>query len=117
MFWKAKSERDQDEFEIPYFVAQEWLSPYISKDLATRLNSPIPFTLPTGGPPALGYPATIVAEICEAIIRADQEGKTTARQTPILQRAMVLMTGFAKTGIIALVDEVTGYQKESQQRV
>ena len=112
-----KSERDQDEFEIPYFVAQEWLSPYISKDLATRLNSPIPFTLPTGGPPALGYPATIVAEICEAIIRADQEGKTTTRQTPIVQRALVLMTGFAKTGIIALVDEVTGYQKESRKRV
>lgn len=96
-------------------MAQEWLSPYISRDLATRLNSPIPFTLPTGGPPALGYPATIVAEICEAIIRADQDGKTTARQTPIVQRAMVLMTGFAKTGITALVDEVTGYQKKASK--
>jgi len=110
-------ERDQDEVEIPYFVAQDWLSPYISKELATRLNSPIPFTLPTGGPPALGYPATILAEICEAIIRADQEGKTTTRQSPIVQRAMVLMTGFAKTGIITLVDDVTGYQNKRHERV
>ena len=105
-----KGKRDQNEVEIPYFVAQKWLSPFISKDLATRLNSPFPFTLPTGGPPALGYPAAILAEICEAILRADQEGKTSARQAPIVQRAMVLMTGLAKTGIIALVDEVTGYQ-------
>ena len=106
-----QNERDQDEVEIPYFVSQEWLSPYISRDLATRLNSPIPFTLPTGGPPAFGYPATILADICEAIIRANQEGKTTDRQAPIVERAINLMMGFAKTGIIALVDEVTGYQQ------
>ncbi len=106
-----QNEYDQEEVEIPYFVAQEWLSPYISKDLATRLNSPIPFTLPKGGPPASGYPATILMDICEAIIRADQEGKTTGRQAPIVERAIILMMGFAKTGIIALVDEVTGYQK------
>ena len=112
-----KSEYDQDEVEIPYFVAQEWLSPYISKDLATRLNSPIPFTLPTGGPPAFGYPATLLADICEAIIRADQGGKTTDRQTPIVERAIVLMMGFAKTGILALVDEVTGFQQMRQEWV
>ena len=111
-----KSERDQDEVEIPYFVAQEWLSPYISRDLATRLNSPIPFTLSKGGPQALGYPATILVDICEAIIRADQEGKTTDRQAPIVERAIILMMGFAKTGIISLVDEVTGYQQIRHER-
>lgn len=113
----ALDPKNQNEVEIPYFVAQKWLSPYISRDLAARLNSPISFTLPKGGPPAFGYPATILADICEAIIRADQEGKTTARQAPIVERATVLMTGLAKTGIIALVDEVTGYQKKSQERV
>ena len=103
--------KNQNEVEIPYFVAQKWLSPYISRDLATRLNSPIPFKLPKGGPPAFGYPAAILADICEAIIRADLEGKTTVRQAPIVERATVLMMGLAKTGIIALVDEVTGYRE------
>lgn len=112
-----QSEYDQDEVEIHYFVSPEWISPYISRDLATRLNSPIPFTLPTGGPPAFGYPATILADICEAIIRADQEGKTTDRQAPIVERAIVLMMGFAKNGIIALVDEVTGYQQMRHESV
>lgn len=111
-----QTELDQEEVEIPYFVAQEWLNPYIARDLAARLNSPIPFTLPTGGPPAFGYPATILVDICEAIIKADQEGKTKTRQAPIVERAIILMMGFAKTGIIALVDEVTGYQQIRHER-
>ena len=107
---------DQSEIEIPYFVAQEWLSPFISRELAERLNSPIPFTLPKGGIPALGYPATILVDICEAIVKADQEEKTTIRQAPIVERAISLMMGFAKTGIVALVDEVTGYQQMQHDR-
>ena len=107
---------NQGEIEIPYFVAQEWLSPYISRELAGRLNSPIPFTLPKGGIPAFGYPATILVDICEAIVKADQEEKTTIRQAPIVERAISLMMGFAKTGIIALVDEVTGYQQMRHDR-
>lgn len=102
-----QTEPVQDGAEIPYFVAQEWLSPFISGELAARLNSPIAFTLAKGGPPALGYPATILVEICEAIVRADQAGKTTARQAPIVERALGLMKVFARTGINALVDEAT----------
>lgn len=110
----ALDPNNQNEIEIPYFVAQKWLRPYISRDLAARLNSPIPFTRPKGGPPAFGYSAMILVDICEAIIRADQEGNTTVRQAPIVERATVLMTGFAKRGIVALVDDVTGFQNERQ---
>ena len=111
-----QTELGQDEAKIPYFVAQEWLSPFISGELTARLNSPIPFTLPKGGPPAFGYPATLLVDICEAIVKADQLGTTTTRQAPIVERAISLMMGFAKTGINALVDEVTGYQQMRHDR-
>ena len=41
---------------------------------------------------------------------ADREGMTTPRQSVIVDRAVILMRGFATVGIIALVDEATGYQ-------
>lgn len=111
-----QTELGQDEVEALYFVAQEWLSPFVSGELAARLNSPISFTLSKGGPPALGYPATLLVDVCEAIVKADQAGATTTRQAPIVERAIGLMMGFAKTGIIALVDEATGYQQMRHDR-
>jgi hypothetical protein len=33
-------------------------------------------------------------------------------KTPVADRADILMRGLAHTGIIALVDEATGYQKD-----
>ena len=41
---------------------------------------------------------------------ADREGMTTPRQSVIVDRVVILMRGFATVGIIALVDEATGYQ-------
>ena len=111
-----QTELGQDEAKTPYFVAQEWLSPFISGELTARLNSPIPFTLPKGGPSAFGYPATLLVDTCEAIVKADQVGTTTTRQAPIVERAISLMMGFAKTGINALVDEATGYQQMRHDR-
>ena len=75
------------------------------------LKSPIQFTSPTGGGLIYGYPATVLADICNAVVEAESLGLTTKRQTTIVKRAAILLRGFAGVGIIALVDEVTGYQQ------
>ena len=95
--------------EMPRFASQKWLKPFISKDLDGALKTPILFSPPTGGT-AYGYPATLLVDICNAIIEADQTGATKPRQTALVQRAWKLIQGFATVGIIALVDEVTGFQ-------
>lgn len=95
--------------EIPRFASQKWLKPFIDSNLETALKSPI-FFQPPAGHTGYGYPAEVLVDVCDAIIEADKQGATTERQAPIVQNAMALMRGFAKTGIIALVDEVTGYQ-------
>jgi hypothetical protein len=85
------------------------------KGLVARANNPIPFIPPHGGNPADGYEATILPDICAVIIDADQKGKLDGRLKRLAERAAVLQHGFATVGIIALVDEATGYQEIRQK--
>ena len=58
-----------------------------------------------------GYPAEILVDVCDAILEAHKNGATGKPQEKIVDNASALMRGFAKLGIIGLVDEVTGYQE------
>lgn len=95
--------------ELPRFASQKWLLPHLNNDLMMALTNPILFSAP-GASRIYGYPATILPDICNAILAARDAGDTNDRQTPIVQRAEALIRSFAKVGIIALVDEATGYQ-------
>jgi hypothetical protein len=81
------------------------------KDLIARANSPIHFIPPHGGNPADGYEATILPDICAVLIDAGRQGKLGKRSEYLAERAAILQHAFATLGIIALVDEVTGYQE------
>lgn len=62
-----------------------------------------------------GYEATILVDICEAFLDARQNINLSPRQALIAERSEILMRAFAKTGIIALVDEATGYDKAKER--
>jgi len=100
---------DDDGAELPRFATQKWLSSHLSSDLEMALRNPIVFSAP-GFRRVMGYPATILPELCDAILSARAAGDTTERQKVIVDRAEALIRAFAKVGIIALVDEATGYQ-------
>lgn len=97
--------------ELPRFAASNALNPYISADLAAALSSPIVFQRSQGGRPAHGYPATLLVEICNAVLEARDDDALTVRQATMAHRADLLMRGLATVGIVALVDEATGYQE------
>jgi hypothetical protein len=80
------------------------------RGLVARANSPIRFIPPHGGNPADGYEATILPDICAVLINAQQQGKLGKHREHLAERAAILQHGFATLGIIALVDEATGYQ-------
>lgn len=94
------------------FAAGKAISPFVSKDLASRMKSPVRFQAPTGGTAATGYEATILADLCEAVLAARQAEALRPQQAHIAHQCEVLLRGFARVGIIALVDEATGYQKD-----
>jgi hypothetical protein len=80
------------------------------KDLVARANTPFRFIPPHGGNPADGYDATILPDICAVIIEAGRRGVLDKRLHHLAERCATLQHGFATVGIIALVDEATGYQ-------
>lgn len=80
------------------------------RGLVARANSPIRFIPPHGGNPADGYEATILPDICHVLIEAGRRNLLGKRSAHLAERAAELQLGFAHLGIIALVDEATGYQ-------
>lgn len=84
-------------------------------DLIARANSPIRFIPPHGGNPADGYEASILPDICAVLIEAGRQGKLGKRSEHLANRAAILQHAFATLGIIALVDEATGYQEVRPQ--
>jgi hypothetical protein len=94
------------------FAVTNAINPFISNDLMSRIQNPLKFRKPTGGSTTNGYEATILVDLCDAILAARSAGSMTTRQKHIAARAEILMRGFARLGIIALVDECTGYQED-----
>lgn len=94
------------------FLNGKGLSPFVSEDLLALIGSPIKFSHAGGGNLAFGYPATILADICDVVLAARKAGVLQKQQEHIADQAEILVRGFARVGIIALVDEATGYQRD-----
>jgi hypothetical protein len=93
---------------LPPFLAAENLRPFISEEL--RLAT-VPYIYRSqGGRDAYGYDAMLLPMVCEVYLNAKDAGKTTRQQEHIVRACALLTRGLAQTGIIALVDEATGYQ-------
>jgi hypothetical protein len=87
------------------------LKPFIGPDLVHAIENPLQFKV--GGLPTTGFEATILREICESILNARDAGMLkTEQEQRYAKAADVLMRALATVGIIALVDEATGYQAE-----
>lgn len=97
--------------QIPYFLAGKNLKSFIDNDLVVSLSSPVEYTPIRGGKSAKGFPAAIVPQICEVWLKARDAGVLTSRQFQSAERAYILIRGLATVGIVALVDEATGYQE------
>jgi hypothetical protein len=91
------------------FLATKSVKPFADKYLGGMIITPIKFRIPTGQI-AHGYEATILADICDAVLEARKENKLNYQQEHIAKQCEILVRGFARVGIIALVDEATGYQ-------
>jgi hypothetical protein len=81
-------------------------------DLAARLRNPVLFRSKIAGSIAYGYEATMLPDFCDAVLGARNKGLFAANQIHIAERCEILIRGFARVGIIALVDEATGFQRD-----
>lgn len=97
------------------FAGGKGVSPFINKEMMALIQNPIKFTHRGGGGAAYGYPATLLADICDAVLAARRAGALQKQQEHIAHQAELLIRGFARVGIIALVDEATGYQRDREK--
>ncbi|MFR7429160.1 MAG: P63C domain-containing protein [Akkermansia muciniphila] len=107
--WRRIKE-NPDGANLPSFLSAKNINPFISKELMMALSSPIKYMSSGGGTPANGIKADLIPDICEVWLEARRAGVLVPSQEHLAIQAEILMTAFAKVGIIALIDEATGYQ-------
>ncbi len=78
--------------------------------LREKIDNPINFK-PLTQDLAHGYDAEVLSDVAKAIVAADQAGKLNKAQKPLAVQATILLNAFAKIGVVALIDEATGYQQ------
>lgn len=107
---KGRAYYDGD-VNTPAFLTAKNLQPFIPNELRVT-SSQITFKPLGAGNRAFGYPAELLPQVCEVFLKARDAGALTGGQSHICQQADILMRGLAHVGIIALVDEATGYQAD-----
>ncbi|MBX3643346.1 MAG: P63C domain-containing protein [Rubrivivax sp.] len=104
-----KADADEGRSPLPVFLAPGQLKEFINRDLESGpLLRPIEYA--DGNRVVIGYDARILPVVCEIWLRAREAGALQKQQLDKAQKAEVLMRALAHIGIIALVDEATGYQ-------
>lgn len=106
---KAAVRRNKYGDDMPPVLFGFALKPFISEELIAQ-SQPIKFRTPEGAR-ASGYRAEVLPEICKVYLSARDAGALTKNQLHIATQADILIRGLATVGIIALVDEATGYQE------
>lgn len=86
-----------------------------TNNLSARCAAPIEFRVVGGGRTAYGFEAEILADICDAVLEANSQGLLAPQQKHFAKQCEILVRGFARVGIVALVDEATGYQRDRER--
>ena len=106
---QAKGRQFYDgDVNLPAFLTAKNLKPFISKELEVT-SSQIEFK-PLRGARAFGYPAELLPKVCGVFLDAEKQGVLLQGQKHIAERAQIIIRGLAHVGVVALIDEATGYQ-------
>lgn len=115
---RARQAKGRDYYDgdvnLPSFITAKNLKPFIPEELS-KTSSQIEFRTLRGNI-AFGYAAELLPRVCGVFLDAKGAGALTKGQEHIAERALTLIRGFANVGIIALVDEATGFQYDRPRR-
>lgn len=98
---------------VPLFLASKPLIPLISRNFSEEDLVPVEYN--DGGKIARGYKADIIPKVCDTWLEAREKNLLQQQQLPKAQKAEILIRGFARVGIVALIDEATGYERDREK--
>lgn len=109
---KSRRTRGSDiETKRPPFLLANNLQPFIGSELQALLE-PVQYRVDgAGSARAWGYRAEMLPMVCEVYLAARDAGQLDPKQVAVARAAEILTRGLARAGIVALVDEATGYQE------
>lgn len=107
----TRREPDPDDrgARVPLYLAFKNLKPFVSAHLSDVHIAPLKYRTLSGNV-AHGIRAEIIPKICEVWLDARAAGVLGKAQMKVAAKADMLLRGLANVGIVALVDEATGYQ-------
>jgi hypothetical protein len=113
---KANVRREGGGEPLPAILQGKAINEFISEEVREK-SRPITFQ-PVSGGRASGYNAELLPAVCEIYLQARDAGKLpkNGQLDHVVARAEILIRGLARVGIIALVDEATGYQEIRAKR-
>jgi len=91
-------------------MQRKGLGSELPSKLLEKISNPINFK-PLTQDLAHGYEADVLSDVAKAIVSAGKQGKLTRTQQGLAEQAQILLNAFAKVGVVALIDEATGYQQ------
>jgi P63C domain len=95
---------------MPKFLSAKNLQTFVSDELRAAVMEDIRYRAYAGGQPAQGIRAELLPKICQVWMEAKRANVLKPQQERTAQAAEILVVALAQTGIIALVDEATGFQ-------
>jgi len=98
---------------LPEYLSAGYLEPFISEEFRVKLSNTISY-INNKGVLTEGVSADLLTDICDFYIKVGENGAFTDNQH-IAENAYKMLLAFSKIGIIALVDEATGYQHEREK--
>ena len=99
-------------------LSAKWLSPYLSEGLRDWLQkatrNELPDYISDKGTKFTPFEASLFVDLCKAYVDAMHKcpESMTAKQLVTAETLYAIMTAFAKVGLVAVIDEVTGYQED-----
>jgi hypothetical protein len=107
---------------LTVFVGSKTMDDYIGRELREKLANPLVFQRKAAaagnpvGDKAHGYDATILIDLCNAIIAARKDGRLAGkRYDRMVAQAQVVLSASGKAGIKGLVYAVAGYNPSAQE--
>jgi hypothetical protein len=110
---RLKKAAEEDGAFLPLFLAPGQLRAYVDDQFQESPLTPIDYV--DGERVIRAYDASVLPAVCEIWLKARAAGALQKQQLGKAQKAEILTRALAQTGIVALIDEVTGYERVRPQ--
>jgi len=111
---KGKDKTENTVTDLPSFIGANNLKPLIDKAFSAETHFSIKY-IAKDKRILDGYKAEILPIICDIYLQARQDGILLPQQLDMAHASEILVRSLSVVGLVALIDEATGYQLEREK--